>query len=468
MNISEKANQTAKSLSAHHASFLQFVVRNSEGLERSHFKQVTEQTAFLSHNFQPWPIFIDASTREELEHASVKVFQLMAEIPQRIFKDNSKTMSQYYGIPETDMDLMLFGVDIDYLKNCLGRGDYIMTSDSQLKCIEYNIVGNLGGWEIDFMMPQYTHVPVISKFLSNHGVRVKESRFFATLFSHFAREGIKRLKHSLAGKKELNVAIAFPKLSDTNTNHSIDIQLQMIYRGELAKLDPRFSGNLISCELGKLEPDQEGLMMDGKRIHVLLEMNNGGVSLPVMDLVNMDKLVVFNGPVTWLMSNKLNMALLSEHQDSDIFNKEEQDIIKKYIPWTRKTVPGQTDYHGESIQLEEFALQHREKLVLKPATGLGGEGVCIGRQSTADEWKNAVSEAINDKNWIIQDYYESATYMFQQGESGCNEHNAVWGLFVFGKSGYAGGFVRLLESINQSGVINVKQGAEKTILIEVE
>jgi len=70
-----------------------------------------------------------------------------------------------------------------------------------------------------------------------------------------------------------------------------------------------------------------------------------------------------------VLSSKLNISLLSEHEDSDLFTLEEREIIKTYIPWTRKTVPGLTTYKGEPVRLEDLVTSARERLVLKPSQG---------------------------------------------------------------------------------------------------
>ena len=61
----------------------------------------------------------------------------------------------------------------------------------------------------------------------------------------------------------------------------------------------------------------------------------------------------------------------------------------------------------------------------------------------------------------------SCPYLYQVGEQGCAPHHAVWGLFVFG-SRYNGGFVRMLPEKGNQGVINSHQGAEESIILEVE
>ena len=75
-----------------------------------------------------------------------------------------------------------------------------------------------------------------------------------------------------------------------------------------------------------------------------------------MEAVKKGNLVLCNGPVARIVSNKLNLALLSEHQDTDMFTLEERETIKKHIPWTRKIVDVDS----------AFLLDRREHLVLNP------------------------------------------------------------------------------------------------------
>jgi len=68
---------------------------------------------------------------------------------------------------------------------------------------------------------------------------------------------------------------------------------------------------------------------------------------------------------------------------------------------------------------------------------------------------------------VVQEYTESYPYLFQSGTNGCIEHHAIWGLLVFGTR-YAGGYLRILPKENGKGVINTYQGAEKTVIVEVD
>ena len=98
---------------------------------------------------------------------------------------------------------------------------------------------------------------------------------------------------------------------------------------------------------------------------------------------------------------------------------------------------------------------------------MGGEDVYIGCNTSAAIWKEIVKIASIRKKWLVQEYVESFSYLYQSGEVGCGEHNAVWGIYVF-DSQYAGTFLRILLAKNRTGVINSRQGAEETPVFEVE
>ncbi|MCP5106465.1 MAG: hypothetical protein GY950_23980, partial [bacterium] len=314
---------------------------------------------------------------------------------------------------------------------------------------------NMGGWELDLLESVYLDVPVIAEFLKEHNVRVRKNHFFPLLFEHVLEAFLE--KHPDACETgEVNMAIAFPGGSGFDKD-GIAGHLQNLYKHILGRKNNTLKGDIFVCGYKSLTTSGGFLSYQGRRIHILVEMLNGLVPIMFMEVVKKGNLMLYNGPVTRIISNKLNLALLSEHQDSDIFSLEEREVIKKYIPWTRKVVPG----------LEDFLLSDREHLVLKSAEGLGGKEVFPGYSTPPEEWKQRVEKALRAQNWVVQEYVPTVSYLYQDGETGCTGHHAIWGIFVFG-SRCAGGFVRMMPEKNSRGVINSRQGAEESIIIEVD
>jgi hypothetical protein len=180
--------------------------------------------------------------------------------------------------------------------------------------------------------------------------------------------------------------------------------------------------------------------------------------------------ILYNGPISRLLTNKLTLALLSENEDTEVFTPGEREIIKKYIPWTRRVVPGEVNFGTGTFDMEDFLSSHREKLVIKPDCELGGIDIHVGKFTPADQWDEATGNALRDKdrNWLIQEYVEPLTHLYQYGDDGYAEHQLIWGLIVFGST-YAGTYLRLMPRNEKSkGVINCHQGAKKTCLLEVD
>jgi len=227
------------------------------------------------------------------------------------------------------------------------------------------------------------------------------------------------------------------------------------------------NGDIFICDFEQLQWNRHSLMLRGKRIHVLIEMCYGEIPITFMELVRTGNLLLCNGPITRVMSNKLNLALLSQHQASDRFSVEERETIRKYIPWTRKIIPGETTYKGDKVTLEDFMISNRERLVIKPSRGYGGKGVSLGFNSPPNQWKQDVENAMQEKNQVVQEYVPSHWYLYQVGAQGCASREAVWGYFIF-SSRYAGGFVRIMPEADNKRVINAGQGAEESIVLEVD
>jgi hypothetical protein len=352
------------------------------------------------------------------------------------------------------------------VENLLARGDFIF-SPSGLKCLEFNISAGIGGWQMAILDTLYLRNPIISAFLREYRVKIKKKNLFFILLNYLF--SVVQGKNLYPSSGEVNVAIAMKHFERREPQSREEIFFNEIYRGILEEKGGDCSGEVVLCNIPDLEVEWDMVYYGGKRIHVLLECYHGDVPWEIISASLQGNLLLYNGPITRLFSNKLNIVLLSELEGAGIFNREESEIIKRYIPWTRRVVPGQATYADESVSLEDFILTHREKLVMKPADMLGGKQVFVGKYTPEDQWDEAVNQALSDtkRNWIVQDWVESYPYLFQKGDQGSGEYDAVWGLFVFGAH-YGGEFLRVMPRENSKGVINTAQGAEKTTVFEAE
>jgi len=463
MEITKDVYDAHRRLSQCSVQFLDFVKKNPEGMKRANFKSIISEHRFTIYHPLPWPTFMNQETKEEMKEATLKVFNLIKVIPRRLFENDPRKISHYYNIPEDECNWMLYNSDDDQLDCLLSRGDFSYSPTAGLKCLEFNIHASLGGWELELLEEHYLKTPIISKFLTENHIRLRHNSFIAVLMDHIRDDSRKRFGPNT---DEINIAMAFPdyKTNDPIIYERFDILTEKIHRWQK---ENKMKGEIIPCDLEQLEMKNGFLMYKDRQIHVLLESYTGNIPMLILDAVKKKKLLIYNGPISLILSHKLNIALLSEYRNSNLFSPEEKEVINKYIPWTRKVIPGFTTYGKKRIRLEKYIISNREQLVLKAGNTFGGIGVAVGYATPPEKWQKLLQQALEEKDWVVQEYIKSYPYCYQYGEDGYAIQSAVWGFFIF-KNRYAGGFIRVLPEKGNPGVINAKQGAELGAILEVE
>ncbi len=461
MKLTEEILANHRNLSPHSEAFVRFAETDGRALNRMHFAPVVKNSTFSYLSLSPWPTFIGPERNEECREAAVKVFRLIKSIPWRFFDFDASAISDYYCIPMKDIRFMLRGVTRESVDRLLSRGDFILTSEG-FKCLEFNIQANLGGWELNLLESLYFNIPAIRSFVLENQLRPKSNQLFLQFFGNI----IDYTRKYAPGGGRLNIAVVYRKVESGGTAQGS--YLQQVYSGVLRNYaGGEFNGAVRVCGMNDLEIREDGVYLRNVRIHGIIEMVNGDVPETLLKAAEKDQVLILNGPVTRIMSNKLNLALLSLHEDSDLFTPEEREVIKRYIPWSRKTEAGETTFHGKTVLLEDFVAGNREHLVLKAGEGLSGKLVFHGPSTPRAEWEAAVRKAFSRKAWIVQELLHTGPLMHQWDRQGMRLLSSVWGLFAFGNN-YAGGYLRVLPADKEKQVINTKQGAEESVLLVVD
>jgi len=452
-------------LSRVNLDFLEFIEKNPEALKRSSYTDLLQFKTGVS-TLQPWPTFISRQVKNQLLEASIGVFHLVKQIPRLLFDNNPQTLAAYFDFPEDYTRLQMESIKDGHLDNLLARGDFII-SPIGLKCIEYNVTGALGGFDLPFMESAYLNNPMIAKFMHQYRIITLNRNLYVILCWHLLNAA--RKKFPPGKHRHINIAIIFPGFVSTPEADWQKEYLNRIYGQVQKDQDDSMNGKVIICDFPDLTVQDYRIFCKGEPIHTLVEFYHGDVPPNIIFTALLGNVLLYNGPITWLLSSKLNQALLSENENTGRFTPWESELIKTYIPWTRRVVPGRVTYGTETFHLEDFLYSHREKLVLKPVLEMGGKDVQVGKYTPADRWENLVKQVLSDEtsSWIVQEYVEPFTHLYQYGDNGYAEYETIWGLFVFGTQ-YAGGFLRILPAENTTGVINTHQGATKTAIFEVE
>jgi hypothetical protein len=463
MQITEEIRKAHRQLSGTSAAFLEYASEHPEIMRRSNYRELIDHRHYTQ--IQPWPTFINGETSRRFTEAGRKVCALIKSLPWKVFNNDFNAMSRYYGVPVHLIQWLLYGSDEESVSRLLARADFVYSRDFRLKCVECNVNSGLGGWQSDLLQPDYVNTPVIARFLEKAGVSFNRSRCYATLLEHL----LTRLEARLPDPgNTFNIAFVSPDNIDLEDSPESPY-LRKDYKELLEKSPASLQGSVFLCHFKDLKISSGRVWYKGMRVHTIVEFCRGRIPAAFMQAAASGELFLYNGPVAEALSNKLNLALLSEHEESPLFTPEEKEAIAKYIPWTRRVQAGDTVYHGTTVDMKELLRSNRDGLVLKAATGFGGDDVLIGRSTGEEEWKSGVEKALKEQNWIVQEYVPSAAWLYQSGENGCVPHDVVWGFFLFG-SRYGGCFVRIQPAGNgeNTGVINIHQGAERSVILDVE
>jgi hypothetical protein len=94
-----------------------------------------------------------------------------------------------------------------------------------------------------------------------------------------------------------------------------------------------------------------------------------------------------------LAQKRTIFALLTDEALTAGFPVAERRVIQEYVPWTRVVAPGKTKYGDKTVDLMEFVLKNRERLVLKPNDSGGEDHTLQGWNTDASRWERALRQA---------------------------------------------------------------------------
>lgn len=458
-NAGETWNRTRASharLSPEDVQFRERAQQDEEFLRRERFR-VPELEPLSVFPRQPWPLFAAPSFMREMSDAAVAVSRLVRSIPERLFQNDAERMAPFYGMEPVPLKSIL--APPNGIAEALSRVD-LLHGASGFQCAEINVGGNIGGLENCVLAEMAFRAPAIRSFIAGLGRQVTHPDSFALLARHVVRQ----VQAAGLSNGEINVALVLR--ADEPAPANVTDFFCREYRSYLAGLASPLGGRLIPCTCDSLAARDGRLFSDGSRVHALIEGGSVRIPFHIYRCAKLGNLLLFNGPISIPLSDKRNLALLSEHSGSDAFTPEERNAIERYVPWTRRLLPVIATRHGERGDLESLALARREELVLKKARSLGGADVILGRDTAPAEWRHAVAQGLLSKDWIVQDFVPSLPYLFQHGENGCCAHTVVWGPFVFGTE-FGGTYMRVLPEA-AGGIVNVTRGGSSAVLLEVE
>ncbi|MBK7393545.1 MAG: hypothetical protein IPI64_09645 [Chloracidobacterium sp.] len=175
----------------------------------------------------------------------------------------------------------------------------------------------------------------------------------------------------------------------------------------------------IICSPGELTFDDSRLSCNGTEIDIVYKRLLVNEYLPIMkeqpallDAYRAGAVCMVNSFRGKLVHKKAIFAVLTNERYKHLFNDDELSAITKHIPWTRVFRDEHTEHAGETVNLVDWTRANSHKLVLKPNDDYGGHGIYIGWNSTAEEWDGAITLALQDGDYLIQERVKTAKEFF--------------------------------------------------------
>ena len=110
-------------------------------------------------------------------------------------------------------------------------------------------------------------------------------------------------------------------------------------------------------------------------------------------------------------SKKVIFDLLTDEKITAKFPIAERRAIKEFVPWTRLVQAVRTSHNGRMVDLPEFVLKHRNKLVLKPNDDSTDLHPVRGAEVDEAAWEKALRQAMRSP-FVVQESVEPAHAVF--------------------------------------------------------
>lgn len=92
------------------------------------------------------------------------------------------------------------------------------------------------------------------------------------------------------------------------------------------------------------------------------------------------------------------------------FGARELGALRACVPWTRVLWERKTEGPGGGrIDLPRYVERAKDRLLIKPNRGSGGEGILLGREASASRWVGRIERALGEPGrWVVQERVPAA------------------------------------------------------------
>lgn len=288
---------------------------------------------------------------------------------------------------------------------------FFSVPDGTLHFVEYNAESPAGATYEEGLGELFETLPVMQEFSRRFQVSrdVLKPKALSMLLNNY--------REYLASKdkpyKTPNIAIVDWDEVPTRTEFEL-FQEYFAENGiQSIIVDPR----RLTYENGRLQHEGFEIDLVFKRVLASELLQRAADVQPLIRAYEDGAICMINSFRCKIYHKKMIFGLLTDEQNSHYFTPEQLKFIARHIPWTRRVRSGLTTYNGQTIDLEKFVMENRDRLVLKPNDEYGGKGIAIGWESDSASWQTAWNTALQDP-YVVQEKVTVAKEPFPtiQGE----------------------------------------------------
>ena len=279
------------------------------------------------------------------------------------------------------------------------RLDGFIGGDGVIRFVEYNAESPAGMAYNDELAQVFAALPVMKRFRKDFRLRivpVRVRQLAAMLRAHRSRSG-RAPAIAIVDWRGLPTLTEFEMFERFFESRGIETLI-------CAPEDLRYAR-------GTLRARGRPVDLVYRRVLTSELLAKDGVARPLVRAYLDGAVTVVNSFRAKLLHKKMSLALLSDDRYARLYSAPQRAAIAKHIPWTRKVREAHTTYGDKLVDLADFVMAHRERLVLKPNDEYGGKGVVLGWTVEQHEWEQSLLSALAS-SYVVQERVPVPRYPF--------------------------------------------------------
>jgi uncharacterized circularly permuted ATP-grasp superfamily protein len=386
----------------------------------------------------PRPNFVSPELYEQVRSVCRLIFGAVEKVEERL----GRALWDRVDLRPEERELV--AIDPGYRRSSpTSRLDSFVTPSSY-QYVELNAESPAGIAYNEVLADIFLELPLMRKFQDKFTLRRfnARARLLQTLLECY-REGGGRTEHP-------TIAIVDYEDVPTRTEHHL-------FRDFFAE-----SGYpALVCDPRDLEFSEGALRYEGRTIDVVYKrllvnelIERQSEMGPLLEAARQRAVTIVNPFRCKPIHKKAIFSVLHDDDVQAFLTPEERKAIAAHVPWTRRVTEGKTTRNGHAIDLPQYILRNRERLVMKPNDEYGGKGVFIGWETSEADWAAALAEALA-ASFVVQEKVETGRQSFPELAPELQFSDFIVDLNPFLFQGEVEGF---LTRLSRTSLANVSSG----------